>query len=1231
MALRLQLCVLRVLRVCVCALPMAEVPTPEVVAQAAVDAASCRVHASEEVAGVTQPPLCARPTAVASDTALPIVARVDVRHCGEAAPEVAAAAAAYIDAHERVTATAEDPYVIVKFRDIEDVRGDKAWTLALDALDGVPGAQPVSLPVKPVYAAVEWENGVAAAAAPPPFTVGYCFEVKAGPPVYRCLPPALETPLDLAVRLAGELARDSTVAYVHRRGTSLWLQIAPAAAAPAVEKAVMDLVAAHQADMAALAAKRESAEEGEDPEWAGEEPPVPARLLERGANAVSVGEDAEQVLHLLLSNSPQLAEVWAGVRAKAQAGTGPKAGAKARARAKKARAKARAKARSRAAALGEEAAAPGVGAGAGAGACAGAGAGACAGTGAGAGACAGAGAGAGTGAGAGAGAGSGAEVAAKANASSTAGPSDSADSDPDIDTSAAGLPPLPPAPTHHVTVVTVQAALGYGKSHTLAQVLHLLNTKYRNGSAPLFRSGVFSFSMASMVALQGSARVNALSIPSVKSRMWEDQAREPLALLRAWLQHEERQPWLLLVQNVDNTRALSSLLRELLPRPDSGCRQVGHVLVTTHITEAEVRAAMTDTLLHSIGPLTMDLGMQLLQGVAGVYATAPHEIAAMKEFLASSGCRNAPLAVTLAGAAVGGATNRSFLAYLKALHSMWDKLIEVVPVGTEHVCAASTYWLSFELLTADELLVIRIIAVAGTEPVPLHLVADTLTRLGCTASLSRLVGKAASLHLVRLHGDPPEAASMHQLLRLGFRVVYPDTADTVDAFTQTVADAVPDEFPLNCVSSDAWKWLPVMAAVESLVRGPTGGASVVTPAVASTAGAKVMLRGSRALLVLGLASLSEAWLSRIDALDLDPAMTMDVESQRAELHLLTGRKTEALELQLLALDKRQAAGPESSKAIGNGLRQVGFMLHHSGRHSEALVILSKALTVFHEEKDKSLVDPKDVCAATFLMAKVLECTGQFDLALPLFEETLSRRLKYLPDDYQLNATVLHNIGAVYAAQRRRQEALDHYRRALVLLRKCVPAVHPEVAATLCNMGSVLNGLGMRTEGLTVQREALALQRRLLPGVHPNLTMSLFNIATALHDLRRFEEALEKHVEVLDMRRECLPAVHWDVAGSLNNVGMLLSDLALLPEAEQCLKAAFAVHLRCLPSGHPDVATTQNGLKIIRTRIAAGSGRPSTRARLRRKRMHGLLTAVSEHAKYFAAAAAAAATVVGNMR
>jgi CHAT domain-containing protein/Flp pilus assembly protein TadD len=124
--------------------------------------------------------------------------------------------------------------------------------------------------------------------------------------------------------------------------------------------------------------------------------------------------------------------------------------------------------------------------------------------------------------------------------------------------------------------------------------------------------------------------------------------------------------------------------------------------------------------------------------------------------------------------------------------------------------------------------------------------------------------------------------------------------------------------------------------------------------------------------------------------------------------------------------------------------------------------------------------------------------------------------------------------------------------------------------------------------ITKASATVELLRKALPADHPDLGRALSSLSGALHTQGKFTDALARCDEGLAIRRKSLPPLHPDLVLSLLPRGRILSELGRAREAETVLREALAIARKVVPADHPAVPSVLEALG----RNLVGQGRPA---------------------------------------
>ena len=184
----------------------------------------------------------------------------------------------------------------------------------------------------------------------------------------------------------------------------------------------------------------------------------------------------------------------------------------------------------------------------------------------------------------------------------------------------------------------------------------------------------------------------------------------------------------------------------------------------------------------------------------------------------------------------------------------------------------------------------------------------------------------------------------------------------------------------------------------------------------------------------------------------------------------------------------------------NGLALVLAMRRGDGEGAEAL--LREALEI----ETEIAPDDRAMRANTVgNLAVALQVQGRFDEAEPLLLEVLEIEQElYGPSEPV--ASVLNNLGVMYARQGDLGRGIETLGECVAVLREAFPDGHPTIGNVLTSTGVMTMEHGDLEGALALLQEGLQVREAMLPAGHPETTDSRVALARCLMRMERFGDA-----------------------------------------------------------------------------------------------------------------------------
>src|SRR5439155_366580 len=162
-----------------------------------------------------------------------------------------------------------------------------------------------------------------------------------------------------------------------------------------------------------------------------------------------------------------------------------------------------------------------------------------------------------------------------------------------------------------------------------------------------------------------------------------------------------------------------------------------------------------------------------------------------------------------------------------------------------------------------------------------------------------------------------------------------------------------------------------------------------------------------------------------------------------------------------------------------------------------------------------------VAASLNNVARVLEETGDYAGARPLYERALAIKEKALGPDHPDVARSVGNLANLLWSSGDYPRARPLFERSLAIHEKALGPEHPDVARSLSNLANLLLSTGDSAGARPPDERALAIRLKVLGPDHPDVAITLSNLAEVDLALGRPAAALDAALRAEDIGREHL--------------------------------------------------------------------------------------------------------------
>jgi serine/threonine-protein kinase len=279
----------------------------------------------------------------------------------------------------------------------------------------------------------------------------------------------------------------------------------------------------------------------------------------------------------------------------------------------------------------------------------------------------------------------------------------------------------------------------------------------------------------------------------------------------------------------------------------------------------------------------------------------------------------------------------------------------------------------------------------------------------------------------------------------------------------------------------------------------------------------------------------------------------------------------------LAIRRRLPAGDPAE--LAGALLERGALAYELGEYEEALEFHAEALEDFRAAADGE--DDLLVASALDWLSVSEQELGRLDEAEQHSRESVTMLRRIDPEPNEDLASGLTTFTDILRGNGKLDEALAIGQEGLAMSRTVYGNDHLEVAAGLNQMASTLNQLGRAEEAIPLVEEGLTIRMAAFEGKpHVETGASLGNLANMLIAVGRVDEGVERRQQSIAMLRAVVGEDHPYIAASLNSLGGALAAAGRTEEAAESYRESVEAHRRAFPPGHSNIGYPLTGLGRI---------------------------------------------------
>jgi CHAT domain-containing protein len=253
--------------------------------------------------------------------------------------------------------------------------------------------------------------------------------------------------------------------------------------------------------------------------------------------------------------------------------------------------------------------------------------------------------------------------------------------------------------------------------------------------------------------------------------------------------------------------------------------------------------------------------------------------------------------------------------------------------------------------------------------------------------------------------------------------------------------------------------------------------------------------------------------------------------------------------QALAL---MAAAPTVSDASrARALNNYGVLYHDEGYNPEAETELNAALQLRNQ-----LANQAELAETIDNLGNVYRATGRYEEAKFSYETALGLRWESLGEDHPDYAGSLNDLANFYRGQYDYGTCGPLYEQAKAIWQDWLPPTHPVIAGIDKNLAALYDGQGNYGRAEEFYQRALEIRHQALGERHPLYAASLRNLATFYAEQERADLALRLYEKALAIEKLVLPKYDPDIAATMVSMGDLYRQRETYQDAEQSYREAL---------------------------------------------------------------------------
>lgn len=680
----------------------------------------------------------------------------------------------------------------------------------------------------------------------------------------------------------------------------------------------------------------------------------------------------------------------------------------------------------------------------------------------------------------------------------------------------------------------------------------------------------------------------------------DESKADALQLVKKWLEGEVQRPWIMVIDNADDTELFFGSATQDDESIDSHARNEtvgryipecphGSILITTRNKETGVRLTQTrQGGVIDVGRMDEEEAVELFRKRLKDNSLASDELSDL-----SSGLEYLPLALVQAAAFMQENTITA-KRYIQLLETTDVTLLLNEPFETDgrdsetrHPVIA-TWMISFDQIRRQNLVasdLLSLMCYFDRQDIPRTLLSQYnerrdskeggyKTRRGAEVAralqLEKALGVLKAFSFVTESRD--ETFTIHRLVQLAMRnwlSTLKQSEEFVEKALVTLSNVYPEGVYENRIVCD--QYLPHAMAVLSLAE--------TSSKKESLAKASLLHRVAEFLHYRGYLNQVEdlqkqALEMRSSLLGNNHADTLATMASLAQTYRSLGRLDDAERYGIQAMEKRKAVlGKEDPDTLAS-VASLAWTFRIHGRWDEAEKLGQLAM----ETRKRVLGEGHpDTLTSMANLAGTYRIQGRWKEAEKLGERCMAMRIEVLGTEHPDTLTSMVNLAAIYMSQGRWKDAEELERRAVEIGERTLGTEHPDTLKSMADLAWTYVNQDRWNEAQELTAYAVDKLKVLLGTEHPDTLVTMANLAWTYRSQGKLEEAQKLQLEVVQTRTRVLGTRHPDTLRSISSLASIYKNRGQWREAEELELQVMETRKQLLGAEHPDTLGSMSNL------------------------------------------------------